>query len=138
MKIRSRPLYAYLFETGVLNGTPEEIDRAKGEYRRLYKRNWKQQKRPRKELRIEVTLKQHKAIKTAALESNLKPTSYARQVLLNATNAGTCTISKDEVLAALQSVSMAYNALQLGLIHAGLSYTSKAEKQLIHLQQKLI
>src|SRR6185312_2530451 len=138
MKIRSKALYAYLFEARVLNGTPDEIDRAKREYRRQYKRSWKQIKRPRKELRIEITLKQYAVITAAAFTSKLKPTNYARQVLLAAVDTGASSISKDEVLAVLQSVSMAYNALYHGLIPNALSHTSQAEKQLIHLQQKLI
>lgn len=44
MKIRSRPLYAYLSEASMLNGTPEQIAHAKKAYRSLYKRNWKVQK----------------------------------------------------------------------------------------------
>jgi hypothetical protein len=138
MKIRSKALFIYLSEAGVLNGTPEQIANAKKCYRTLYKKNWKQQKRPRKELRIEMTLKQHAAVTAAAYTSKLKPTSYARQIILHAANAGACPISKDEVLGVLQSVSIAYNALQTGLVQLALSYTSKAEIQLIHLQSKLI
>jgi hypothetical protein len=64
--MRSRALYAYLLEAGVLNGTPEEIDSAKCNYRKLYKKRWKQQQQQRKELRIEVTITQYEAIKLQA------------------------------------------------------------------------
>lgn len=138
MKIRSKALYTYLSDAGVLNGTPEQISYAKHCYRKLYKKNWKLQKRPRKELRIEFTLKQYLTITAAAIAIHLRPTTYARQILLAAADTRALAISKDEVLAVLQLVSMSYNALQCGLIHNALSYVRKAETQLLHLQNKMI
>lgn len=108
MKIRSKALYTYLFEAGVLNGTPEEIDHAKREYRRLYKKRWKQQKRPRKEIRIEFTLKQFQGIKMKAREFDLRHTTYGRQVILAAVEVDLSFIPHREKLEQiLQLVSMA-------------------------------
>jgi len=107
MKIRSKALYAYLLEAGVLDGTPEEIDSAKCNYRRKYKRQWKQQKRPRKEIRFEVTLKQFKDIKMKAIGSGVTHTEYARKVLLTAAESDLCIPNKKRLLQVLQVISMA-------------------------------
>ena len=112
MKIRSKLLFAFLFEFGVLNGTPEEIDCAKREYRRQYKRNWKKIKRPRKEIRIGVTLKQFAAIKAKAQECNLPYTTFCRQLILAAVEQNEPFIrNESELLKILQLVSMASIAL---------------------------
>lgn len=108
MKTRSKALYAYLLEAGVLNGTPAEIDRAKCDYRKLYKRQWKENKRPRKEIRIEFTLKQFTAIKTKARWYELRHTTYARKVILTAAESDRFVIPKREQLEKIsQLVSMA-------------------------------
>ncbi|WP_259071895.1 hypothetical protein HDF24_11480 [Mucilaginibacter sp. X4EP1] len=106
MKIRSKVLYDYLKEAGVLNGTPEEIAHAKQRYRKQYKKNWKQQKRPRKELRIEFTLKQFAAISRKALESELSRTAYARNTILAATGSEQFIPHKEQLLQILQLVSI--------------------------------
>jgi len=107
MKIRSKALYAYLLEAGVLDGTPEEIDSAKCDYRRIYKRQWKLQKRPRKEIRIEVTLKQFAAIASKAREFELKHTVYARNAILSAIESNPSIPNKNQLLNVLQLISMA-------------------------------
>jgi len=105
MKIRSRNLYAYLLDSGVLHGSKEDIVSAKQEYRRKYKQQWKQQKRPRKEIRIEVTLKQYEAIKTKAMELELPPTTYCRSAILAAIPIRHDIPYKDKLLKILQFVS---------------------------------
>jgi len=108
MKTRSKALHTYLLEADVLNGTPAEIDRAKCAYRKLYKKRWKQQTRPRKEIRIELTLKQFAMVKTKAREYELKHTTYARQVILAAAESDSNIIPNREKLEKiLQLVSMA-------------------------------
>jgi len=111
MKIRSKALYAYLFEAGVLNGTPEEIDRAKCDYRKSYKRQWKQQKRPRKEIRIGFTLKQFSVIVLKAKEYDLKNTAYARNAILAAVGLKWSIPNKAQLLKILQLISMVAIAL---------------------------
>ena len=107
MKIRSKALYQYLLDADVLNGTKEAIAQAKREYRKQYKRHWKQTKRPRKEIRIEFTLKQYGIIKLKAYEYNLRPTTYARNVILEATGTARMIVDRDLLLQVLQLVSMA-------------------------------
>jgi hypothetical protein len=105
--MRSRALYAYLLEAGVLNGTPEEIDSAKCNYRKLYKKRWKQQQQQRKELRIEVTITQYEAIKLQAHNYLLSPTAYARNTILESLGAGRCIPAKETLLEILQLISVA-------------------------------
>ena len=100
-------MYAYLLQVGVLHGSDEEILCAKQTYRKQYKRNWKQQKRPRKELRIEVTLKEFAVIKSLGLVNGLKPTTYARTILLASTGQSILIPYKDDLLQVLQLLSMA-------------------------------
>ncbi len=113
MKIRSKALRAYLLEAGVLNGTPAEIDRARCDYRKLYKQRWKQQIRPRKEIRIEFTLKQFVAIKAKARWYELRHTTYARQVILAAVESDLSIVpQRGQLEKTLQSISMAAIAME--------------------------
>jgi predicted DsbA family dithiol-disulfide isomerase len=134
MKIRSRPLYNYLLQAGVLNGTPEDIACAKQAYRKVYKKQWKQQKRPRKEIRMEVTLKQFAAIKAAAHANELKHTTYARTVVLAAVAENDNIGQKDMLLEALQAVSMAVIATSKHTLPACqlAALLQQAETKLLH------
>jgi hypothetical protein len=107
MKTRSKALYAYLLDTGVIHGTPEEIAMAKRSYRRLYKMRWKQGRIEKKEIRVEFTLKQFSSIKVRALEAGLTHTTYARNAILFAAEAKQPIPHKDMLLQILQLVSMA-------------------------------
>src|SRR5580693_871166 len=115
MKTRSKALYTYLLEAGVLNGTPAEIDCAKRQFRKLYKKRWRQNKRPRKEIRIEFTLKQFQTIKMKARECELRHTTYARQVILAAVESDSNIIpNKEKLEKVLQLVSIAAIAITKG------------------------
>ena len=107
MKIRSRAIYQYLLNANVLNGTEEAIAEAKREYRKQYKRQWKQAKRPRKEIRIEFTIKEYGTIKLKATEYDQRPTTYARSVILSATEQQHHIVGRDTLLLILQLVSRA-------------------------------
>ncbi|HVW97072.1 MAG TPA: hypothetical protein VHA56_13965 [Mucilaginibacter sp.] len=107
MKIRSKTLYAYLLKSNVLHGTQDDIALAKLEYRKIYKRQWKQQKRPRKEIRIEFTLKDFQAIKTKASVAGISYTAYARNILLLSTGSQQLIPRKEVLLKVLQLISMA-------------------------------
>ena len=108
MKVRSKALYAYLLEADVLTKTPAEIDCAKREYRKLYKKRWRQNKRPRKEIRIEFTQKQFTEIKAKARWYQLRHTTYAMQVILAAIESGLSIVPQREQLEKiLHLVSMA-------------------------------
>jgi len=107
MNIRSKALRNYLSATGVLNGTPEQIAYAKQAYRKQYKRNWKAQKRPRKELRVEVTLKQYAAIVQYANAHGMRSTPFARNAIMQAVTGSPIPYGYDRLLQILQLVSMA-------------------------------
>jgi len=107
MKTRSKALCNYLSEAGVLNGTPEQIAYAKRCYRKLYKRNWKRDKKPGKEIRIEFTVQQFARIKDKSRTQGMKHTTYARNAILFAANDTDNAISPDQLLQVLQLVSMA-------------------------------
>jgi hypothetical protein len=107
MKIRSKALYEYLLASGVLHGTDEDIAQAKQEFRRIYKKEWKQKKRPRKEIRIEFTLKEFGTIKAKALELRLSHTAYARTVILSSIGLPQPLPNRMQLLKVLQLISMA-------------------------------
>ena len=109
MKTRSRPLYAYLLKAGVLNGTQADIDSAKQDYRRHYKRQWKQRKCAKKEIRFTVSVQQFNAIKATADAKKIRHSSFARNALLE--SIGQPTIPDALLLEVLQLVSMASIAI---------------------------
>jgi hypothetical protein len=111
MKIRSNPLYTHLLQAGVLNGTPEEISACKLEYRRLYKRQWKRVKRPRKEIRIEFTLKDFTSIKYHSGQLEIPHTTFARSAILAAVGINNHIHQKDQLLQILQFISISLNAV---------------------------
>jgi len=121
MKIRSKKLYQYLLESGVLNGTPEAIGMAKLAYRNAYKKAWKQQSRPRKEIRFIVTLKQFESIKIKASEYELRPATYSRSVILQAAEGSLVIPHRDQLLKVLQLVSMATIASERSVLNSLLS-----------------
>ncbi|QTE35863.1 hypothetical protein J3L18_22325 [Mucilaginibacter gossypii] len=107
MKTRSALLYQYLLSAGVIGKSEEDIARAKAQYRRLYKKAWKAKHRPRKELRIEVTLKQLADIKVKAASANMRHTTFARSILLLSLNEPLPLFHRDTLLQVLQYISMA-------------------------------
>jgi predicted DNA binding CopG/RHH family protein len=107
MKTRSTALYNYLLASGVVGGSKEDIALAKAQYRKLYKKQWKALHRPRKEIRIEVTLKQLAAIKAKAATAGMRHTPFVRAILLVALNEPLPLLHRDTLLQILQYVSMA-------------------------------
>lgn len=82
-KIQSKKLFEYLLSQGVLFSTDEEIQHAKKTYRKLYKKQWKQNRKlPKKEIRPGFTLREYGDIKIRAHKMELTPTEYARQIVL--------------------------------------------------------
>ena len=124
-------MYAYLLQAGVLHGTKEAIAQAKRDYRKQYKRNWKQQKRPRKELRVEITLKEYAAIKHTAATFDLRPTPYARLIVLSSLEDKAALINREPLLEILQSVSMGVMALIRQSEHPAYEHIGRAETLLL-------
>jgi hypothetical protein len=110
MKIRRRAFFNYLSETGMLNGTPEQIAIARLAYRQQYKRKWKQERKATKELRIAFTLEHCIAIKKYAVNCGLTQTAFVRNVILQAIGLERDVTKSADLLKALQLVSMAVNA----------------------------
>jgi|GEM_PF-1263096 len=133
MKIRSRNLYEYLLQSGALRGSEDDIAFAKQEYRRKYKQQWKKISRPRKEIRIEVTLKQYEAIKIKAMELELLPTTFSRSAILASTLIKHYIPYKDRLLKILQFISRIAIATSNQSLSAGqvCELASQAENMLL-------
>lgn len=107
MKIRSKNLWQYLSDTGALKGSESDIAKGKEEYRRMYFRQWKElHKRPQKELRIILTIREYLDLKVKALEVGLKPTPYLKELALVAI-ATKQRVDKNSLKKILQLVKMA-------------------------------
>jgi len=132
MKIRSRALFTYLQQAGVLNDTPEVITLAKKRYRRLYKMRWKKRSRPRKEIRFEITLRQFQAINANAVRCAVKPTTYCKNMVLSAVETHSLIPRRDVLLQVLQHLGMAITTLQKhGMSHEAITRLTRAEQQLL-------
>lgn len=82
-RIRSKKLWQYLSDKGLLNGSNEDIEKGKADYRRMYHRQWKElHKRPQKELRVLLSIREYLDLKVKALEVGLKPTPYLKELAL--------------------------------------------------------
>ena len=104
MKIRSYALYHYLLQANVLGGSEEAILQAKKAYRAAYKKQWKQQARPQKEIRFTLTIKQFFDLKAKAQSMALRHTSYVKALAL--TSIDQPTILDPRLLEVLQLISM--------------------------------
>ncbi len=123
-------MYQYLLEAGVLNGSEGAIERAKQDYRKRYKRQWKQEVRRQKEIRFTVTLQQFAAIAARAQASALGHTTYARNVVLAAVDLPAAP--NGALLAVLQATSMAAVAIEQGeSIDSAYELVRKAELMLL-------
>lgn len=131
MKTRSKVLFEYLQQSGVLHGTPEAIALAKKQYRTLYKKQWKQTRRPRKELRIDVTVKQYQLIKNRAVQYGQTPTAYARNAILSIVTDTPVIARRDMLLRVLQAVGMALTGMQKGRAPCQLALLLEQAEQLL-------
>lgn len=133
MKVRSTKLWEYLKERGLLEASPEDIAKAKADYRRMYKKVWKQNKIPKRELRPGFTLREYSEIKIRAKEMHLTPTAYIKLLTLNSI-ANKATIPQRELLlAVLQRVSIAAIAVMKDESKRHIEeYVSNAETLLLH------
>ena|ERR1017187_810543 len=132
MKTYSKNLMNYLSEMGILGSSDEEIQTAKIEWRRKYKREWKSKSKKSKELRPGFTPQQFEEIGIRAKLYGLNPTSYARELILSAQEHTDLIPRKDELLYILQSISMA--EISLGKI----SQNSEARGLLLQAEELLL
>lgn len=132
-KVRSKALWKFLFEKGVLEGTDEEIQQAKREYRKQYKKVWKQSRRKIKEIRPCFTVKEYNTIQQVAQKAGLKPITFAQQVLLAHAEGNAFIPNRDILLQVLQNISIV--AIHLVKQFPKENYTlliEKAEQLLLH------
>ncbi len=124
MKIRSKALYQHLLKANVLKGSKEDIAQAKREYRRIYKKQWKEQNKPLKEIRINVSLKDFVEIKVKAHQYKLKHTTYSRHAILASISSKELIPNRDQLLLILQLISIS----AIGSIRSTLSPWEISEK----------
>jgi len=111
MKVRSKKMWEYLSQAGVLESPEELIMQAKFDYRRLYKRTWKKNIKKCKELRPTFTKIEFDGILERAKLYGLHPTTYARDLILSNQSDISLIPKKSELQGILQAISMAENAL---------------------------
>jgi hypothetical protein len=106
MKARSPKLAQYLEETGALDGTPEDIARAKIEYRKQYKAAHKKRGAGKhRELRPQFSFAEYGTIKHKAEALGLAPTAYVKAVALKY-DTGVLP-EREALLRVFQTLSMA-------------------------------
>lgn len=107
MKIRSKNLLLYLQQQGALDN-PERIPEIKKEYRKLYKRSWKQQQiGKKKEIRPTFSGPEYAALKQRADLFGTTPTGYAKGVILDHIGAAPFIPHRETLLEVLQCISRA-------------------------------
>ncbi len=107
-------LYGYLDSTGVLEkGTSEEIASAKKEYYKVYKRNWRRQRRKtEKELTLSFNRDEMKLIHVEAKRHSLSNTRYIKRATLAYIDKIYLVPEVMQVRGIAQKLSMVYNLLQ--------------------------
>lgn len=93
----------------MLDGTPEQMAIARQEYRKLYKKAWRQGRNTTREIRIEFALDQFATIQRYAATSHLPCRTFARNAILRAVGLEGDAKKSPQLLSALQLVSMMIN-----------------------------
>ena len=132
-RIRSKALYEFLFQKGVLGCSDSVINEFKREFRKEYKRKWKRQakSKPQKELRPVFTIKQHEALFQKAKLNGYTPTGYLKELALASLDGKTNLLPfKERLIELLQTIILASNVLH------SMQNSSSEEKELAsYLQQ---
>lgn len=109
-KPKSKKLLEYLNRIGVLDGTPEQIQLAKIQYRKEYQKNWKQTKAPLiKDLRITLSLREYKDLKVFVFDLKKSPTAYSKQIILQSITEKKTLPHRTELELIYQKIGMAIN-----------------------------
>ncbi len=109
-RIRSKKLYEYLLNKGVLNGTPEEIELAKQAYRKSYRNAWMKGKAMlTKEVRIMYTLKEYRDLKVYAKAIGTSPTALCKTLTRSVIQNKHIIPQKEQLQELLQGISMTLN-----------------------------
>lgn len=129
-RIGSKQLWLYLSERGLLDASESALALARKDYIRTYKREWnKRQKRPQKELRVVLSIKQYMELKVMATEAGLRPTPFARELALAAIAAKQIVPEKHTLKKILQLITIVATSTKITLL-------LEAEKRLLEYIQK--
>ncbi len=109
-KPKSKALYEFLLNAGVLNGTPEEIALAKVAYRKAYLLNWKEKKAPLiKEIRIVCSLKEYKDVKVFSHNLGKSPTAFTKSFVLSFIKQQTMLPNQQQLESIYQNIGLIIN-----------------------------
>jgi hypothetical protein len=104
---RSKAIHKYLIENGLLNGTADEIAKAKKAYRLHYQREWKKSKVVRKcEVRPGFSPKDYHWLKAKAALFGQNPTSYTKALVIASLQETEMIPHKERLQAAYQILGM--------------------------------
>lgn len=134
MHIRSKQLLLYLLEHNIDFEDREALAQAKAEYRKLYKKNWKQKSQKNKELRPTFTETEYSELCKRAELFGLTPTGYLRELILTNQENRELIPHREELLILLQFISMALN--QIHADHPSRPLLQESEKLLLNYLQQ--
>lgn len=114
MRTRSKQLWKYLSDSGVLNGNEADIYEAKIRYRKEYKRRWKMDRKryPHKSVRVLFSLREYHELKYTAICAGTNPTAYIKNLTLQSLN-GTLPIQPDVIKEVLALIGKGINKCAL-------------------------
>ncbi|MBK7359031.1 MAG: hypothetical protein IPI45_07015 [Saprospiraceae bacterium] len=110
-------VYSFLKSSGVLeNGTHEQIQKARNEYWREYKRKWrKHQRKKNTEFAISFSQEELKELSTQAKRHKVSRTKFIKKACFAYINKSFIVPDIAEVRKISQLLSMTYNAIQESL-----------------------
>lgn len=113
MKIRSKNLFLFLQQQGLLDKSPEEIEAGKMLYRKIYKQNWRKANAGKtKEIRPGFSAVEYAKIHIHADVYGISVTEYTRRLLLDHIGEGKFIPEPDTLRHILQLISMAAISLE--------------------------
>jgi len=114
MRKSKSQIYDYLNSAGVLeSGSHEDIQYARKEYWREYKRKWRQEKRKKeKEITLSFSKEEISLLSKAAKKHKLTTTAYVKQATLAYTNRSFLVPDVETVKRIAQLLAMHYNQIQ--------------------------
>jgi hypothetical protein len=135
--MRSKALWQYLEDRGILNGSAEDIAQAKAEYRKEYKRAWKTTNtRKNKFILIKLNKGQYSELCKRARLYNQNPTKYASEVILTAQENRNHIPHRPALLTILQEVGIAITYNKSGNKNEVDELLLQAEKKLLEYLNK--
>lgn len=107
-------IYYFLKSSGVLEtGTHEQIQKVRAEYWRIYKRNWRINKRKtEKEFTISLTEEELKEINSESKRHRLSRTKFIKQACFAYINKSFIVPDSKAVKLIAQQLSITYNSIQ--------------------------